>query len=408
MFSQRLPMSEQRNQSSRSGFSLMSVILALAVVAILAGTLGPLAFRQMVQKKEQQTQDELAAFEKSLLSFYDDTGRLPSEAEGLLALVQDPGVNGWNGPYVSGEQTAVTLEILTDSFGGQYIFDVTPATQPTGTANLIIVSPGANGNLDSGSLNQTWSINGDSDDLQITLNVGPINRDNILVDRQEMQALALAAQMYFENETMFPTSLAELDFSYMDAGVGQEAYVDSWGNNYSFSADNLSRPHVLRIFCRGPDGQDDSGNDDDLVLLVSSVGPGRKSTLHLLKIMQTAVDLNGSTNLTGDWTTDASAFGFGSAFVSDGWGTAYEEAMSSRTILSAGPDANYLTSADNIPAGVVPDDTPATPAWDSHGSYTVGDVVTHNGSEWACLQIHQGGGDPNNAPGIAHSLWGAQ
>ena len=41
------------------------------------------------------------AFEEGL---YADTGLLPSEPEGLAALVVDPGVSGWQGPYVATER----------------------------------------------------------------------------------------------------------------------------------------------------------------------------------------------------------------------------------------------------------------------------------------------------------------
>jgi len=97
------------------------------------------------------------------------------------------------------------------------------------------------------------------------------------------------------------------------------------------------------------------GTGDDLTLAVDSVVPGRKKTFYLIRIAQAMVTKESSTNLTGDWTVDRSDFGMGSALEVDGWGKAFEEAMSTRTLLSAGPDGDYLTAADNIPPGVIPD-----------------------------------------------------
>ncbi|MEL7092174.1 MAG: type II secretion system protein GspG, partial [Pseudomonadota bacterium] len=49
--------------------------------------------------------------------FYVDTGRYPTEAEGLSVLLSRPaGDNDWNGPYMPKE------EALTDPWGRSYIY----------------------------------------------------------------------------------------------------------------------------------------------------------------------------------------------------------------------------------------------------------------------------------------------
>ncbi|MFT5315027.1 MAG: type II secretory pathway pseudopilin PulG, partial [Candidatus Krumholzibacteriia bacterium] len=83
---------------NRDGFSLYGVIIALAVISILAATLGPAAFRKMMRARESDTERELVRIEAGLVGFYADVGRFPSEAEGLAALINDPGVTGWTGP----------------------------------------------------------------------------------------------------------------------------------------------------------------------------------------------------------------------------------------------------------------------------------------------------------------------
>ena len=44
---------------------------------------------------------EVDALTAALERFYADTGRFPTEEEGLVALVRDPDVPGWNGHYVN-------------------------------------------------------------------------------------------------------------------------------------------------------------------------------------------------------------------------------------------------------------------------------------------------------------------
>ncbi len=44
---------------------------------------------------------EVEVLSIALQHFFADTGRFPTESEGLVALVQDPGVADWNGHYVN-------------------------------------------------------------------------------------------------------------------------------------------------------------------------------------------------------------------------------------------------------------------------------------------------------------------
>ena len=40
-------------KQSRAGFALLGVLVTVAVIAILAGVLGPMAYRQMMEKREK-------------------------------------------------------------------------------------------------------------------------------------------------------------------------------------------------------------------------------------------------------------------------------------------------------------------------------------------------------------------
>jgi general secretion pathway protein G len=52
-------------------------------------------------RREARTERELYALRVAIERFRDSTGRYPTEAEGLKALVIDPGVDGWDGNYVN-------------------------------------------------------------------------------------------------------------------------------------------------------------------------------------------------------------------------------------------------------------------------------------------------------------------
>jgi type II secretory pathway pseudopilin PulG len=46
---------------------------------------------------------DLTAYKRAVEAFQEDAGRCPTIEEGLKALRTDPGVEGWDGPYVSEE-----------------------------------------------------------------------------------------------------------------------------------------------------------------------------------------------------------------------------------------------------------------------------------------------------------------
>lgn len=100
----------QRREISTFSFSpgrnpivTTGIIFALLVV----GTLLASRTTEEVKKKTEKRSplitaaDELFALRVAVERFKRDCGRYPSEKEGLKALVRDPGVKNWKGPYVN-------------------------------------------------------------------------------------------------------------------------------------------------------------------------------------------------------------------------------------------------------------------------------------------------------------------
>ncbi len=97
-----------------------------------------MVFKELQRAKEEATVAELQAIKSGLEDFFADTGRFPTEAEGLLALVADPGVTGWSGPYVGGGHRNPSEEVASDAFGSNYLYDLTPTTNPAGVAEVLV------------------------------------------------------------------------------------------------------------------------------------------------------------------------------------------------------------------------------------------------------------------------------
>ncbi len=350
--------SDQCRNWLNAGFTLLEIVVAVAIIAIMAGAITPLVFRELMSARAEATDRELVGYEKALTEFYEDAGRFPTEAEGLGALVIDPGVANWQGPYVGTERGDPSQEVTTDSFGNNYVYDLQPTTNPTGAGDLLVASSGVDQALDSGNLNQPWDLTADTDDQVMLLSLAPINRNKEIVCQQELDVIGDASREFFIDNAAFPANTGLLIGTYLDAGVGNAALIDPWNTAYMLIITGAATPSPqLEVRCYGPDQTDNGGAGDDISLIVSSIPPGRSTTQYRLDITQAALNANPGLVLVGAWNGVAgirAALGLNSVFDDDGWGSPFDINVASRVVFSIGPDGNAVLTADNLPAGVGP------------------------------------------------------
>lgn len=85
------------------GFTLLELLVVLAILGLLAGLVGPRVLKQFDNAKTRTATIQIADLDRSLELFKLDVGRFPTAEEGLQALVTKPAsANGWNGPYIKG------------------------------------------------------------------------------------------------------------------------------------------------------------------------------------------------------------------------------------------------------------------------------------------------------------------
>src|SRR5215468_6944723 len=82
------------------GFSLIELLVVIIILGLLAGLVGPRLFSRVGQSKQAAARAQIELFSAALDQYRLDVGAYPPSAAGLDALVRNPNVSNWNGPYL--------------------------------------------------------------------------------------------------------------------------------------------------------------------------------------------------------------------------------------------------------------------------------------------------------------------
>jgi general secretion pathway protein G len=85
------------------GFTLLELLVVILIIGLLTGIVGPRLLNQISRSEVTTAKAQMDALAKALQTYRIDTGRFPSSAQGLRALVQQPADEPrWRGPYLEG------------------------------------------------------------------------------------------------------------------------------------------------------------------------------------------------------------------------------------------------------------------------------------------------------------------
>jgi general secretion pathway protein G len=128
-----------------AGFTLLELLVVMVIIGLLAGYVGPRLFAQIGRSEVKVARAQIDGLHKALDQYRIDTGRYPSNEQGLTALRQRPGEEPrWAGPYL-------TKALPKDPWGHDYQYR----------------SPGEHGEFDLFSLGRDGRPGGDGEDADL-------------------------------------------------------------------------------------------------------------------------------------------------------------------------------------------------------------------------------------------------
>ena len=112
-------MKKLMRKKKQSGFTLLEIMVVIAIIAILGSFVAPSLFGQADKAKVISTKTQVTSIETALELYRLDNGAYPSTSQGLDALVTQPqgspaAPNWQSGGYMK--------QIPTDSWGNNFIY----------------------------------------------------------------------------------------------------------------------------------------------------------------------------------------------------------------------------------------------------------------------------------------------
>ena len=100
------------------GFTLLELLVVMAIIGLLAGYVGPRYFAQIGKSEVKAARAQIDALEKALDQYRLDTGHYPSQDQGLAAITKKPANEPrWDGPYLK-------KDLPMDPWGRAFIYKI--------------------------------------------------------------------------------------------------------------------------------------------------------------------------------------------------------------------------------------------------------------------------------------------
>ena len=132
----------------RHAFTLIEILVVVVIIAILAAVVVPNVINRIGDAKNSAAISDIKSFDGTIDQFKLDTGMIPPT---LDALVTNPGVPKWNGPYLKGQSS-----VPMDPWGHPYAYKV-PGDNGR---EYDILSAGPDGQVGTPDDLKSWDLKG--------------------------------------------------------------------------------------------------------------------------------------------------------------------------------------------------------------------------------------------------------
>ncbi len=129
----------------KKGFTLVELLVVIVIIGLLAALVGPKLFPKLGKGKQAAAKAQIELLEQALDQMRLDIGRYPTTQEGLSALLVNPGIERWDGPYLK-------KGLPNDPWGKPYNYQ----------------NPGTHGEYDLFSYGRDGASGGDGEDKDVT------------------------------------------------------------------------------------------------------------------------------------------------------------------------------------------------------------------------------------------------
>jgi general secretion pathway protein G len=127
----------RRNRTTRKGFTMVELMAVLIILSLLFTLVATRVADHIDRARVVTTKTNLKVLHTAVNQFKMDTGRFPTEDEGLMALIEQPSdvIDYPEGGYLE------TTEVTKDGWGNDFFYEVYPESGKP----FRIVSYGADG-----------------------------------------------------------------------------------------------------------------------------------------------------------------------------------------------------------------------------------------------------------------------
>ncbi len=112
---------QRAERDQQSGFTLLELLVVVAIIGLLAAYVGPRYLSQVNKSEVTAARAQIEAIARALESYRLDVGSYPATEVGLKALQRAPGNQPrWRGPYLQ-------KELPDDPWGHAYVYRLVAA-----------------------------------------------------------------------------------------------------------------------------------------------------------------------------------------------------------------------------------------------------------------------------------------